>query len=50
MNYDRGVQGFVVIIIVIIIIVIIITVKTRSCESEGTDCFFLKSEFFSGLR
>ena len=26
------------------------TVETRSCESEGTDCFFLKSEFFSGVR
>ena len=26
------------------------TVEPRSCESEGTDCFFLKSEFFSGVR
>ena len=26
------------------------TVEPCSCESEGTDCFFLKSEFFSGVR
>ena len=26
------------------------TVKPRSCESEGTECFFLKNEFFSGVR
>ena len=26
------------------------TVEPRSRESEGTDWFFLKSEFFSGVR